>query len=82
MDLFTVREARDNLYRLVDQVAEHHKPIVISGERNDAISISKEDWEAIQETIYLSGIPGMTESIRNAAADPIGECVALKDLDW
>ena len=82
MDLFTVREARDNLYRLIDEVAEHHKPIVISGKRNDAILISKEDWDAIQETIYLSSIPGMTESIRQAAAEPIEECVALKDLDW
>ena len=82
MDLFTVREARDNLYRLVDDVAKHHKPIVISGKRNDAILISKEDWEAIQETIYLSSIPGMTESIRRAAAEPIEECLAYKDLDW
>ena len=82
MDLFTVREARDNLYRLIDEVAEHHKPIVISGKRNDAILVSKEDWDAIQETIYLSSIPGMTESIRQAAAEPIEECVALKDLDW
>lgn len=82
MDLLTVREARDNLYRLVDQVAEHHKPIVISGKRNDAILISKEDWDAIQETLYLNSIPGMTESIQTAAAEPIEECVPLKDLDW
>ena len=82
MDLFTVREARDNLYRLIDQVAEHHTPIVISGKRNDAILIAKEDWDAIQETLYLSRIPGMTESIRKAAAEPIEECVPLKDLDW
>ncbi|MEM9165102.1 MAG: type II toxin-antitoxin system Phd/YefM family antitoxin [Cyanobacteria bacterium P01_F01_bin.4] len=82
MDLFTVREARNNLYRLIDEVAEHHKPIVISGKRNDAILISKEDWDAIQETIYLSSIPGMTESIQKAAAEPVEDCVALEDLDW
>ena len=81
MDLFTVREARDYLYRLVDEVAEHHKPIIISGKRNDAILISKEDWDAIQETVYLSSIPGMRESLR-AAAEPIEECMAYKDLDW
>ncbi|MDJ0702557.1 MAG: type II toxin-antitoxin system Phd/YefM family antitoxin [Leptolyngbyaceae cyanobacterium MO_188.B28] len=68
MDLFTVREARDNLYRLIDDVADQHKPIIISGKRNDAILISKEDLEAIQETVYLSSIPGMSESLRKAAA--------------
>lgn len=82
MDLITVREARDNLYRLVDQVAEHHKPVVISGKRNDAILISKEDWDAIQETMYLNSIPGMSQSIRTAAAEPVEECIAFEDLDW
>ena len=82
MNLLTVREARDNLYRLIDEVAEHHKPIVISGKRNDAILISKEDWDSIQETIYLSSIPGMTDSIRTAAAEPLEECTAFENLDW
>ncbi len=82
MDLLTVREARDNLYRLIDEIAEHHKPVVITGKRNDAILISKEDWDAIQETIYLSGIPGMVESLQKAATEPVEECVSLEDLEW
>lgn len=82
MDLLSVREARDNLYRLVDEVAEHHKPVMISGKRNDAVLLSKEDWEAIQETLYLSSVPGMTKSIQEAAAEPLEECVAYEDLDW
>ena len=82
MDLLTVREARDNLYRLIDDVAEHHKPIVITGKRNDAVLIAKEDWDAIQETLYLSGIPGMVQSVHKAAAEPIEDCVALENLDW
>lgn len=82
MDFITVREARDHLYRLVDAVAEHHKPVVISGKRNAAILISKQDWDAIQETLYLNSIPGMSDSIRAAAAEPVEECVAFEDLDW
>lgn len=82
MDLLTVREARDKLYRLVDDVAEHHRPVVITGKRNDAVLISKEDWDAIQETIYLSSIPGMTASIHAAAAEPVENSVSLADLDW
>lgn len=70
------------MYRLIDEVAEHHKPVVISGKRNNAILISQEDWDAIQETMYLSSIPGMTESIQKAATEPIEDCVALEELDW
>ena len=82
MDSFSVRDARNNLYRLVDEVAEHHKPITISGKRNEAILLSREDWEAIQETIYLTSIPGMAESLHQAASEPIEDCVQLEDVDW
>ena len=47
MKPFTVREARDNLYRLIDEIAQRHQPITIKGTRNDAVLISREDWEAI-----------------------------------
>ncbi|MGB2924751.1 MAG: type II toxin-antitoxin system Phd/YefM family antitoxin [Limnothrix sp.] len=82
MDLLTVREARDKLYRLIDEIAEHHKPVIISGKRNNAVLIAQEDWDAIQETLYLVSIPGMKESIQKAAAEPVEEYVALEDLDW
>ncbi len=33
MKPFTVREARDNLYRLIDEIAENHQPITIKGSK-------------------------------------------------
>jgi prevent-host-death family protein len=59
----TASEARANLYRLVDEVAEAHEPVYIAGKRSDAVLVSAEDWNAIQETLYLLSIPGMRESI-------------------
>ena len=82
MDSISAEEARDSLSQIIDKVAEHSKPIVISGEKNGAVLISREDWEAIQETLYLTSIPGMTKSIKEAAAEPIEECTPLEDIDW
>lgn len=82
MKPFTVREARDNLYRLIDEIAESHQPITIQGKRNDAVLISRKDWEAIAETIYLNNIPGMVESIKEASAEPLSEGTPLEELDW
>ena len=82
MKPFTVREARDNLYRLIDEIAENHQPITIKGKRNDAVLVSREDWEAIAETIYLNNIPGMVESIKSAAAEPLSEGTPLEELEW
>jgi PHD/YefM family antitoxin component YafN of YafNO toxin-antitoxin module len=37
----------------------------MTGKRHNAVLVSQEDWEAIQETLYLLSIPGMRESIKN-----------------
>lgn len=76
----TASEARASLYRLIDQAAESHQPIMITGKRSNAVLLSAEDWQAIQETIYLLSVPGMRESIKEGMAQPLGECA--KDLDW
>ena len=77
--ILTASEARASLYRLIDQVAESHKPIVISGKRANAVLVSKEDWSAIQETLYLLAIPGMRESIKDAMGEPLAKSkMALK----
>ncbi|CAM4150497.1 type II toxin-antitoxin system Phd/YefM family antitoxin [Vreelandella rituensis] len=80
MTAITATEARSNLYRLIDETAESHKPIVIMGKRNKAVLVSEEDWSAIQETLYLLSVPGMRESIREGMDTPVDECD--EELDW
>lgn len=80
MATLTASEARANLYRLIDQAAESHQPIHITGKRTNAVLLSAEDWNAIQETLYLLAIPGMRESIKEGMAEPLGK--SGKGLDW
>lgn len=80
MRTLTASEARANLYRLMDQAAESHQPIVIAGKRTNAVLVSAEDWEAIQETLFLLSIPGMRESIKEGMAEPLES--GSKELDW
>lgn len=80
MHTLTASEARSNLYRLIDQTAESHQPITITGKRSNAVLVSAEDWAAIQETLFLLSIPGMRESILAGLATNTDEC--SKELDW
>lgn len=80
MRTLTASEARANLYRLMDQAAESHQPIVIAGKRTNAVLVSAEDWEAIQETLFLLSIPGLRESIRAGMEEPLES--GSKELDW
>lgn len=80
MTTLSASEAHANLYRLMDIVAESHQPIVISGKRSNSILIAEEDWQAIQETLFLLSMPGMRESIKTGMSEPIDSCA--KELDW
>lgn len=74
MGTLTASEARSQLYRLIDQVAESHEPALITGKRSNAILLSEEDWRSIQETLHLLSIPGMRDSIHEGMETPLDEC--------
>jgi prevent-host-death family protein len=80
MTTVTVTEARKKLFTLLDEASSSHEPIHITGKRGGAILISEDDWESVQETLYLLSIPGMRESIRKGLRTPVSKCG--KELKW
>ncbi len=85
MKVVNATNARANIFSLIDQVTEEHEEVMITTKRNNAVLVSEEDWRSMQETIYLSSIPGMLESIREARNAPekdrLSEEEFLKLLD-
>ena len=82
MTHITVTHARKDLYKLIDQVAETHEPVVITGKRTSSVLISAEDFAAIQETLYLQSIPGMPQSILEGSKTPVEKCTPLSEFKW
>ena len=80
MDILTTNEARSKLYKIVDQVAESHKPVYIKGLRNEAVILSKEDFDSITETLAIASVPGLRDSIKEGMQEDIKDC--SDKLDW
>lgn len=80
MTTLTASQARAKLYKLLDEAAQSHEPIQITGKRHNGVLISEEDWRAINETIYLLSVPGMRKSIRQGLKTPVKKCT--KKLKW
>ena len=74
MTSISATQARSKLYSLIDEANASHHPIQITGKRGNAVLISEEDWRAISETLQLSAIPGMVESIKEGMKEPVDEC--------
>jgi antitoxin YefM len=83
MEIFSASKARANLFSLIEQVNKDRVPRIITSKNGDAVLISKEDWESIQETLYLQSIPGFVESIKEAeqANDWVSEEEFMRALD-
>lgn len=77
MITLTATEARANLYKLLDEVAQTHEPVLITGKRVNAVLVSEDDWRTIQETIHLLG---MWKSIIEGMNAPIDECA--DEVEW
>ena len=80
MKTLSLSEARSRLYRLIDEIAASHEPVLITTKRGNAVLLSYGDWKAIQETMYLLSIPGMRESIKEGLNTKIEECG--EDTGW
>ena len=64
MTSISITKARAKLNQIVSEVNESSQPIMIVNNRGkNAVLIGEEDWKAIQETLYLNSIPGMSQSI-------------------
>ena len=75
MTAINATTARRNLYQLISEVNENRRPVIITNTRGkNAVLLSEEDWNAVQETLYLNAIPGMTASILAADHESLDAC--------
>jgi len=80
MTSMNASEAREQLYRLLDEAASDHEPVLITGPRSNAVLVGEEDWNSIQETLYLLSMPGMRGSIAEGLVTPVDRCE--KEPGW
>ena len=80
MPVLNVNNAKERLEIIVDEVQDLHEPLIIAGDRHSAVLISEEVWRSIEETLYLSSIPGMKESIITGMNEKIEDCASV--LEW
>ncbi len=80
MSSINVTNARKNLYRLIEKINESHEPVHVIGKNGAVVMVAENDWKAIEETLFLTSIPGIRESIIEGMREPVDNC--SDSLDW
>lgn len=74
---------RKNVFGFVDQAVTYGEVVNVSTKNGNAVLLSEEDYNSMMETLHLSAIPGMVDSIKSAAAEPLEDCVPYDPQeDW
>ena len=79
MTVLNATLARKNFFKLMKDAVTTHEPIYITGKKGNVVVLSEEDFRSMQETLYLTSIPGMRKKIMNGLKVPLDELV--KDAD-
>ncbi len=83
MTAISVTKARENIYQILTEVNTSSQPITITNNRGkNGVLISEDDWNAIQETLYLNAIPGVAESIIAGGNTALEDCVSEAEVEW
>lgn len=73
MHSINVNEAKERFYELICLVTRENEVITIMGDKGkNAVLLSKSKWKSIQDTLYLSSIPGFVDNINET----------MKNEDW
>ena len=81
MRTINITSARKELYSLVEAVNCDRVPVLITGKNGNAVLISEEDWNAIQETLYLNSISGMAESLIQGKESSLEDCLSEDEIE-
>ena len=83
MNTINVATANTNLIEMMDYVNDNSSPMtLVNPDGKNAVLIGLEDWNALQETIYLNSVHGMAESLIKGKATPLEECLSEDEVQW
>jgi antitoxin YefM len=70
MEIVTYSETRANLKAIMDRVVNDHTPIAITRQRGKpVVMVDLDDWNAIQETMYLLSTPNNAKRLIESIAE-------------
>lgn len=77
----TASEARKNLFSLIEQVNADRVPVEITSRRGSAVLMSREDYDALEETAHLLRSPANARRLLDSLAQASGGDRTEHDLD-
>lgn len=73
---------RKNIFSLLEQTIKYNEPMTVSTKDGNAVILSEEDYRGLMETLHLSSVPGMKETIIEGLQTSLDDCVPEDEVVW
>jgi antitoxin YefM len=81
MVTLTATEARKTFFDLIKHTNQTHDVVRIQHKAGDVVIMSSEDYESLQETLYLLSQPGFKEALSQSETEiENGELLSFEDV--
>ena len=83
MNAMNVTKAGANLFKIMALVNDNSQPLTLTNSKGkNAVLVGQNDWNAIQKTMYMNSVPGMTKSLIKGKNTPLADCLSEDEVEW
>lgn len=78
----SITNARKKLYDLANNVIENNDSVTINTKKGEVLLVSKENYNSLLETLFLSSDAEYKKSLIEGMKEPIENCLDEENLNW
>ncbi|HAC65820.1 MAG TPA: prevent-host-death protein [Cyanothece sp. UBA12306] len=83
MKKINLKENNPTLSDLIDNINESNQAAMITvDDDKKAVLVSIDEWNSIQETLYLLSIPGVKDDLIEGKNTDWSDCTPLEQVEW
>jgi PHD/YefM family antitoxin component YafN of YafNO toxin-antitoxin module len=82
MQATTVSSFRENCDTYFEQAIQYREPVTVTTKDGNAIVLSEELYRGLIATLELTRDPHFLAELKEAIAQPLGECISADEVEW
>ena len=83
MKQINIKENNSLLSELIDNINDSNEATMITVDnQKQAVLVSVNEWNSIQETLYLLSIPGVKHDLIEGKNTDWEDCTPLEEIEW
>lgn len=81
MNVQTYSQTRANFKATIESVADRHEPLLITSKSADVVMMTREDYDSMQETIYLLSSRNNANRLLDSIAEYESGSVIISEIN-